>query len=185
MNPAHAARMRASARRQPPLGSATEPLLRRFLLLPSGLEDPLILPVGSILLPYGQWSQSGDVELSICEAADACVGVSLTHVRSYSHLSDELPTCCSECPTDETPWRVNACAMSTLDLIRTLRRALTGVREAYDERAVTELARALICELNENLGDLGIAEVTKQPALADEAFVDLDETQCGGMAVCS
>ena len=75
--------------------------------------------------------------------------------------------------------------MSTLDLIRTLRRALTGVREAYDDRAVTELARALICELNENLGDLGIAEVTKQPALAVEAFVDLDETQCGGMAVCA
>ena len=75
--------------------------------------------------------------------------------------------------------------MSTLDLIRTLRRALTGVREAYDERAVAELARALICELNGNLREVPIAAVTGQLTLPNEAFVDLDEIQCGGMAVCA
>ena len=73
--------------------------------------------------------------------------------------------------------------MSTLDLIRTLRRALTGVREAHDEHAVAELARALVSELNENLR---IAALTEQPGLADAgAFVDLDQIQCGGMAVCA
>ena len=72
--------------------------------------------------------------------------------------------------------------MSTLDLIRTLRRALTGVREAHDEHAVAELARGLVRELNGNLG----AALTEQSDLADEAaFVDLDEIQCGGMAVCA
>lgn len=73
--------------------------------------------------------------------------------------------------------------MSTLDLIRTLRRTLTGVREAHDEHAVAELARALVSELN---GNLRIAALTEQSELADEAaFVDLDEIQCGGMAVCA
>jgi len=76
--------------------------------------------------------------------------------------------------------------MSTLDLIRTLRRALTGVREAHDENAVAELARGLVRELNGNLGELRIAALTEQSDLADEAaFVDLDELQCGGMAVCA
>jgi hypothetical protein len=74
--------------------------------------------------------------------------------------------------------------MSTLDLIRTLRRALNRVRDAHDDRAVTELARALIRELNGNLGELPIAALTEQAGLADEdAFVDLDEIQCGGMTV--
>ena len=76
--------------------------------------------------------------------------------------------------------------MSTLDLIRTLRRALTGVREAHDEHAVAELARGLVRELNGNLAAPRIAALTEQSDPADEAaFVDLDEIQCGGMAVCA
>lgn len=75
--------------------------------------------------------------------------------------------------------------MSTLDLIRTLRRALSGVREAHDELAVAELARGLISELNGNLGEPPIASLTEQSMPADEAVVDLDAIQCGGMAVCA
>ena len=74
--------------------------------------------------------------------------------------------------------------MSTLDLIRTLRRALIGVRDAHDERDVAELARALICELNGNLSEASIAALAEQPGLADKAaFEDLEEIHCGGMAV--
>jgi len=76
--------------------------------------------------------------------------------------------------------------MSTLDLIRTLRRALTGVREARDEQAVAELARALISELSGTLAEVPIAALTDQPGLADTTVVvDLGEMQCGGMAVCA
>ena len=76
--------------------------------------------------------------------------------------------------------------MSTLDFIRTVRRALIGVREAHDDHAVVELARGLVRELNGNLGELHMAALTEQPGLADAgAFVDLDEIQCGGMAVCA
>ena len=75
--------------------------------------------------------------------------------------------------------------MSTLDLIRTLRRALSGVREAHDELAVAELARGLISELNGTLGEPPIASRTEQSTLADEAVVDFDAIQCGGMAVCA
>ena len=74
--------------------------------------------------------------------------------------------------------------MSTLDLIRTLRRALAGVRDAHDDRAVAELARALISELNGNLHEVSIAALAEQPGRVDEAtFVDLEAIHCGGMAV--
>jgi len=76
--------------------------------------------------------------------------------------------------------------MSTLDLVRTLRRALTEVREAHDEHAVAELARALISELSANLPGVPIIALIDQPGLAHTAaVVDLDEIQCGGMAVCA
>jgi len=77
-------------------------------------------------------------------------------------------------------------AMSTLDLIRTLRRALTGVRDAHDEHAVAEVARALISELSGNLHEVPTLALTDQPGPADTAaVVDLGEIQCGGMAVCA
>ena len=76
--------------------------------------------------------------------------------------------------------------MSTLDLIRTLRRALGGVREAHDDHAVAELARGLVRELTGNLGEPHMGALTEQSDPADEAaVVDLDEIQCGGMAVCA
>ena len=75
--------------------------------------------------------------------------------------------------------------MSTLDLIRTLRRALNRVRDAHDRRAVTEVARGLIGELNAHLGEVPVAALVELSDLPDEtAFVNLDQIHRGGMAVC-
>jgi len=71
--------------------------------------------------------------------------------------------------------------MSTLDLIRTLRRTLSDVREARDENAVAELASKLIEELD---GNLDSAFRTQRASSSDEAaLVTPDEIHDGGMAV--
>lgn len=70
--------------------------------------------------------------------------------------------------------------MSTLDLIRTLRRTLNSVRDAHDESAVAELAQALIEELN---GNLGAAYISHDGLVADSVLLDSDEIHDGGMAV--
>lgn len=48
--------------------------------------------------------------------------------------------------------------MSNLDLIRTLRRALAGLRDAPDPSAVNHIARALVVELETKLGQLSLSD---------------------------
>ena len=78
--------------------------------------------------------------------------------------------------------------MSTLDLIRTLRRTLNHVRDAHDDSAVAELARALIAELNGELLERSTrVRATHHPHVevdvTDNAPPDADDIHVGGMAV--
>jgi hypothetical protein len=71
--------------------------------------------------------------------------------------------------------------MSTLDLIRTLRRTLSDVREARDENAVAELACKLIEELDGNLDSA--LRTQRASSSGDAALVGHEEIHDGGMAV--
>jgi hypothetical protein len=66
--------------------------------------------------------------------------------------------------------------MSNLDLIRSLRRAMTELRDAQNPAAVEDLARALANELDAKLGQLQPVDAERQP-------VDLELFREVGMAV--
>ena len=51
--------------------------------------------------------------------------------------------------------------MSSLDLIRALRRALASLRDAHDPGAVNQIARALAYELELELGQLPSVELPR------------------------
>ena len=66
--------------------------------------------------------------------------------------------------------------MSNLDLIRSLRRAMTELRDAQNPAAVEDLARALANELDAKLGQVQQVDAERQP-------VDLELFREVGMAV--
>ena len=66
--------------------------------------------------------------------------------------------------------------MSNLDLIRSLRRAMTELRDAQNPAAVEDLARALANELDAKLGQFQPVDAERQP-------VDLELFREVGMAV--
>ena len=68
--------------------------------------------------------------------------------------------------------------MSTLDLIRLLRRALTGLRDAPDPSAVNGIARALVAELQARLSRMSYPDYARSGdafAFADPATYADDE----------
>jgi hypothetical protein len=71
--------------------------------------------------------------------------------------------------------------MSNLDLVRSLRRALAGLRDATDSTAADQVARSLACELELKLGQssrlAGPSDVVRT--------VDGDAPWELGMAVCA
>jgi hypothetical protein len=76
--------------------------------------------------------------------------------------------------------------MSNLDLIRSLRRAMTELRDAQNPAAVEDLARALANELDAKLGQLQLVESGRTatvPAEAERQPVDLELFREVGMAV--
>ena len=76
--------------------------------------------------------------------------------------------------------------MSSLDLIRSLRRAMAGLREARNPGAVEDLARALAVELDAKLGQLqasGSASANDLPTCAEQQPADLEAFREVGMAV--
>ena len=75
--------------------------------------------------------------------------------------------------------------MSSLDLIRSLRRALASLRDAHDPSAVNHIARTLAYELEVKLGHLSPAELVPsfEVLAADEATSAASAAPTAGMAV--